>query len=353
MDLVIDVDDPEAPDVRDLLTTHLAFSRETTPAEYSFALDAAQLLEPGVTFFSARRSGELVGVAALQQLDETHGELKSMHTKEADRRRGIGRALVEHILIFARRRGYRRVSLETGTTDEFLAARALYASMGFEPSEPFANYRPSPYNTFMTLGLDPEAELPPHDFDAMYSGTPPWDIGRPQTALKELAGRHGALVGKVLDVGCGTGEHALMSAATGCPTVGIDASARAIEQARRKAAERQLPVRFVVGDALELPSLAEHFDTVLDCGLFHVFDDAARVRFVSSLSAVVPPGGRYHMLCFSDRQPGDWGPRRVSEGEIRQSFAGGWDVESIEPAVIDITISPDGISAWLASMRRR
>lgn len=154
MSLVIGVDDPNGEDVRRLLAVHLAFSRATTPIEYSFALDVGRLLEPDVTFFSARRAGDLVGVAALKRLDESHAELKSMHTRETERLRGVGRALVEHIIEFARRSGYRRVSLETGSTDEFIPARALYASAGFMTCEAFGTYSPSPYNTFMTMQLD-------------------------------------------------------------------------------------------------------------------------------------------------------------------------------------------------------
>ena len=155
---MIGVDDPQADDVRALLAVHLAFSRGVTPAEYSFALDVEQLLEPGVTFFSARRAGTVVGVAALKRLDQSHAELKSMHTREAERNRGVGRAMVEHLFGVAREEGYLRVSLETGTTEEFTAARALYAKAGFRPCGPFGDYRPSPYNTFMTMDLDPLSE---------------------------------------------------------------------------------------------------------------------------------------------------------------------------------------------------
>jgi putative acetyltransferase len=155
MELAIRVDDPRAEDVRELLAIHLGFSRGVTPAEYSFALDEDQLVDPGITFFSARRAGQLVGIAALRRLDETHGELKSMHTRAAERGRGVGRALVLHILDVARAAGYRRVSLETGATEDFLAARTLYARVGFQPCPAFADYQPSPYNTFMTISLEP------------------------------------------------------------------------------------------------------------------------------------------------------------------------------------------------------
>jgi ubiquinone/menaquinone biosynthesis C-methylase UbiE len=185
-----------------------------------------------------------------------------------------------------------------------------------------------------------------HDFDESYtSSTPPWDIGRPQPAFEALTDA-GQLVGRVLDVGCGTGEHALLAASRGHPAVGVDISPEAIELARRKAEERHLEVGFLVGDALDLSVVDDRFDTVLDCGLFHVFDDEERPVFVASVAAVVPSGGRYHLLCFSDREPGDWGPRRVSEEELRASFSQGWSVESIEPVVIDITIDPAGARAW-------
>ncbi len=189
------------------------------------------------------------------------------------------------------------------------------------------------------------------EFDTSYLGVPPWDIDRPQPPFERLAAS-GALTGKVLDVGCGTGEHALLAATTGLEAVGVDTAPRAIERARKKAQERRVPARFQVWDALELPELGERFDTVLDCGLFHVFGDEDRRRFVASLAAVVPSGGRYFMLCFSDRQPGDWGPRRVSQAEIRDAFSEVWRVDAIEPAVIDITIDPDGAHAWLASITR-
>lgn len=194
---------------------------------------------------------------------------------------------------------------------------------------------------------------PPHDFDAIYAvGTPAWDIGRPQPAFDHLA-TAGKLVGRVLDVGCGTGEHALMAASLGYEAVGVDTSMRAIELAKTKATERGLQARFVVGDALRLVDLGEQFDTVLDCGFFHVLDDGERERYVVSLAEVVPPGGLYHMVCFSDRQPGDWGPRRVTPDEIRVAFSAGWRIESIESAVIDLTWDPAGALAWQVAATRR
>lgn len=190
----------------------------------------------------------------------------------------------------------------------------------------------------------------PGDFEAFYTGTPPWDIGRPQPAFLSLA-EAGAIRGRVLDVGCGTGEHALMAAGLGLEAVGVDTAAAAIAIAERKARERGLGARFQVADALHLTTLGMQFDTVLDCGLFHVLSDEDRRLFVASLSAVVRPGGHYFMLCFSERQPGEFGPRRVTQAEIRASFATGWQVDSIEPSTLENTSGP-GILAWLASLTR-
>jgi 2-polyprenyl-3-methyl-5-hydroxy-6-metoxy-1,4-benzoquinol methylase len=185
------------------------------------------------------------------------------------------------------------------------------------------------------------------EFESAYAGVPPWDIGRPQPAFLTLA-HEGAVQGHVLDVGCGTGEHALMAAGLGLEATGIDAAPSAITIAERKARDRGLSVRFLVWDALRLSALGEQFDTVLDCGLFHVFDDDDRRSFVDNLRAAIRPGGSYFMLCFSDRQPGNFGPRRVTQDEIRASFKEGWQVESIEPAELEVAGERDSIVAWLA-----
>ncbi len=150
---MIAADSPLAADVRELLGRHLAFTTATSPPEDMHALDADRLLDRSVEFFSFRRDGTLLGVGALKRLDGQHAEVKSMHTAQGARGGGIGRAILDHLLAVARERGYRRVSLETGSMAEFGPARALYAGAGFVPCEPFADYRPSPNSTFMTLAL--------------------------------------------------------------------------------------------------------------------------------------------------------------------------------------------------------
>ena len=149
----ISIDDPRAPDVRRLLATHLAFARAPTPPEDAHALDVDGLLEPAVTFFSLRQDGALLAVGALKRLDSEHAEVKSMHTVETARGQGIGRRMIEYLIAVARESGYRRLSLETGSMVEFAPARSLYVSAGFEPCEPFGDYRASPNSTYMTLYL--------------------------------------------------------------------------------------------------------------------------------------------------------------------------------------------------------
>jgi putative acetyltransferase len=153
----ISIEDPTSEDVVALLERHLAFAQEVTPAGGVFALDLDALRAPSITFFCARADGTLVGIAALQELDADHGEIKSMHTTTEARGRGVGRAVVTHLIEVARSRGYRRVSLETGNFDAFRPARALYASCGFEPCAPYGGYVDSTTSACMTIDLDPTA----------------------------------------------------------------------------------------------------------------------------------------------------------------------------------------------------
>ena len=157
-------------------------------------------------------------------------------------------------------------------------------------------------------------------FENAYSGQAPWDIGRPQKVFIDAADR---VSGSILDAGCGTGENALFFAGRGHKVTGIDFLAEPINRAKRKAAERGLTATFLVMDALALKNLPEVFDSVIDSGLFHVFNDDDRRRYVDGLSTVLRTGGRLFLACFSDEEPGTQGPRRVSEKEIRDAFADG------------------------------
>lgn len=196
---------------------------------------------------------------------------------------------------------------------------------------------------------------PPHDWETIYHAgdPPPWDIGRPQAAFVRLA-EAGLLSGRLLDAGCGTGEHTLLAAAHGADAVGVDVALPAIEQARHKAAERGIAARFEVADALALDRLNLTFDVIIDSGLFHVFDDEDRAKYVTSLGSVLPPGGTYYLMCFSDRQPGDFGPRRVRQDEIAAAFAEGWDVAVISADQFEVNrnFGASSAEAWLATIHR-
>lgn len=191
----------------------------------------------------------------------------------------------------------------------------------------------------------------PHDWEASYAETPPWDIGRPQTAFIELADA-GRLHGAVLELGCGTGEHTLLAAERGLPATGVDLAPTAITSARAKAEQRGLDARFLVQDALTADTLGETFDVVLDCGFFHVLDDAARERLADVLPRVMAPGAVYYMLCFSDRVPGDEGPRRIRRDEIHEVFAEGLSVDAITESHIEATFLDVPVPAWLARITR-
>ncbi len=188
-------------------------------------------------------------------------------------------------------------------------------------------------------------------FDEAYaSGRPPWDIGRPQPAFMMLA-QAGRIKGKVLDVGCGTGENAIFLGQRGLDVLGLDLSSVAIAEARRKAQARGVKTRFVVGNALDLLSWEETFDTVIDSGLLHILSDADRARLVIGFHAVLRPGGYLHLLAFNEHAT--WpGPRRLNQVEIRNTFEQGWEVESIIPSRFEVVDGSVGAEAWLASIRR-
>ena len=149
----IELDDLARPEIHALLNEHLRNMHELSPPESVHALDLEKLRAPEIAFWSAWEGSTLVGVGALQELDARHGEVKSMRTPQALRRRGAGRALLTHIIATARTRGYERLSLETGSMEAFRPAQRLYESFGFAPCGPFGDYAEDPHSVFMTLRL--------------------------------------------------------------------------------------------------------------------------------------------------------------------------------------------------------
>ncbi len=187
-------------------------------------------------------------------------------------------------------------------------------------------------------------------FDTAYEGSPPWDIGRPQGAVVRLE-REGRIVGDVLDLGCGTGENALYLGERGHEVFGIDLAGTAVERAVAKARERRLDVRFGVWDALRVDALGRRFDTAIDVGMFHTLGDEERAPYARALHAALRPGGRLFLLCWSERNAWGFGPRRVTQMEIRGSFDDGWIVERIDDERFESTLDVE-IHAWLAMIVR-
>ena len=190
----------------------------------------------------------------------------------------------------------------------------------------------------------------PNSFNESYRGSPPWDIGRPQTEFVKLA-ENGEIHGRILDVGCGTGENAIFLSQFGTEVWGIDSASRAIEKAKLKAQERRARVRFLVGNAFRLDELGTKFDTIVDCGLFHIFSDEERPLFTKSLRSAMEIHGTYFMLAFSTKEPTNWGgPRRVSEEEIRDVFRQGWKINYIKDCRIETNLHPEGGKGLLSSI---
>jgi 2-polyprenyl-3-methyl-5-hydroxy-6-metoxy-1,4-benzoquinol methylase len=169
-------------------------------------------------------------------------------------------------------------------------------------------------------------------WNSVYEGSPPWDIGRPQPNFVMLADA-GKFQGRVLDVGCGTGEHVMLAASHGAEAMGVDVAELAIERARAKAQQRGINATFEVGDVLHLDRLRRQFDVITDSGVFHVFDDEERPVYVNSLGSALRPGGMYYLM-------------------LRAAFVDGWAIRSIEPAMFAVTIDDNGAQAWLATIER-
>ncbi len=193
-------------------------------------------------------------------------------------------------------------------------------------------------------------------FQAAYEGQPPWDLGRPQKPFIDHADQ---ITGDVLDPGCGTGDNALFFAQRGQTVLGIDFVEKPLELARRKAEELGVQAEFLAMDALKLKELRRTFDSVIDCGLFHVFAGEDRCPYVEGLAHVVKDGGRVFLMCFSDEEPDGGGPRRISQAELQEAFADGWTIESVTPARFEPNpnadqryFDEDGPRAWFVVIRR-
>jgi cyclopropane fatty-acyl-phospholipid synthase-like methyltransferase len=188
-------------------------------------------------------------------------------------------------------------------------------------------------------------------FKSVYHGEPPWETGRPQKEFVQLE-QAGEIVGSVLDIGCGTGENALYFAEHGHEVWGIDFISVAIQKAKEKAAQRHLTITFLILNVLELYKLGRTFDTIIDSGLFHVLTDEERPLFISNIASVMDRGGTYFMLCFSELELGGYGPRRVTQAEIRESFLDGWHVNYIREANLEGRLRLNGVHAWLSSISK-
>ena len=191
-------------------------------------------------------------------------------------------------------------------------------------------------------------------WDASYQNGPaPWDVGHPQQAIVRLVSKWDAS-GPVLDVGCGTGDHAILVASQQVRVLGVDVAGAAIAEARRKAIERNVDVEFAVADALRLDALGRTFATVLDCGLFHTFDAQERLAYAASLASVTERDGALYVLCFSDRGP-ETGPHPISANDLNAAFnsANGWKITSLEAARIETRFHDHGAPGWLATIRRQ
>src|SRR6476660_3098991 len=193
------------------------------------------------------------------------------------------------------------------------------------PDDPFGGRQPTSHE-----------RMAGQPWDASYhNGPAPWDIGKPQSAVARLVSARN-FPGAVLDAGCGTGENTLHIASLGLKVLGVDVAETALAIAREKARDRGIEVEFIAADAFQLPRLGRTFKTVLDCGLFHTFDDDdERTRYVASLASVTERGGTLYVLCFSNDGP-DTGPHPIRQEELRAAFnpSNGWNVVAIEPARI-------------------
>lgn len=192
-------------------------------------------------------------------------------------------------------------------------------------------------------------------WDEVYKGTPPWDLGYPQPAFQALIQSGEIKPGRALDIGCGRGENAIMLAMNGCEVTGIDLAKEAVSEAKAKAIERHVKINFAVGNVLQMDQLFKEgeFDIIIDSGLFHVMTDEERPVFARQVHRALKEGGKYFMLCFSDKELGEYElPRRVSKADIESTFSSLFNIIYIKDAVFDSLLSPSSRKAYLLSATR-
>jgi ubiquinone/menaquinone biosynthesis C-methylase UbiE len=184
---------------------------------------------------------------------------------------------------------------------------------------------------------------------------PPWDVGHPQQAFVNLVEHEEMRASRVLDIGSGPGENTIFLAKEGFKAVGLDFTPEAVEIARDRAQQRGVDVEFIVGDVLNLDQYFESntFDYVIDSGLFHSIQREDLDQFVRQINRVLKPGGIYYILCFSDKEPPGFGPRRISKETIRETLEPSFEVEYISDTVFESRIHQDGARAYLVRAKNR
>lgn len=189
--------------------------------------------------------------------------------------------------------------------------------------------------------------------DRYAGGIPPWQIDRPQMEVLQLMAR-GKFKSPVLDVGCGTGDNAIELARRGYRVLGIDPVPEALRRAREKVSRAGLaqPPEFMEGDALRLGECRMKAETVLDSAVFHVFSDSDQEIYVRGVGSVLSPGGRFHILSFSELEQREPGPRRLSLEQICRPFREGWELEEATRCRYQDLTRVDGAQAWLVTFRK-
>ena len=203
-------------------------------------------------------------------------------------------------------------------------------------------------------GRDFNTAVPIEEFVERYaSGVPNWQIDRPQPEVRRLI-EAGKFESPVLDVGCGAGDNAVELARSGYRVLGIDPVPEALRRAREKTGQAGLasPPEFLEANALELGLSGLEAETVLDSAVFHIFSDADQKIYVRGLETVLSPGGRLHLISFSELETREPGPRRLTLEQIRRPFASGWEMEEAVRCRYEDLSRPDGAHAWRVTFRR-